>query len=159
MIHYGRFFVVFGRHFSRLLINSTIMEGWECRSICSRDSQKFADCATSPLPAILGVILLEIKVSCTAKPSSKGDAVPLRYPQSSVETFWDIPLSSAQRTRPCRCGTGSREKVRQSWTFFRELNRRTAVRHCLRLRERQKKGTPFGVPFCMRWFTFCLFLR
>ena len=52
-----------------------------------------------------------------AKPSSKGDAVPLRYPQSSVETLWDIPLSSAQRTRPCRCGTGSGEKVRQSWTF------------------------------------------
>jgi len=31
--------------------------------------------------------------------------------------------------------------------FFRELNRRTAVRRCLRLRERQEKGTPFGVPF------------
>ena len=50
------------------------------------------------------------------RPASKGDAVPLRYPQSSVETLWDIPLSSAQRTRPCRYGTGSRETVRQSRT-------------------------------------------
>ena len=75
MIHYERFFVVFGRHFSRLLINSIIMEGWECRSICSYASQKFADCATSPLPAILGVISPEIKVSCTADLQKSGVSV------------------------------------------------------------------------------------
>ncbi len=122
MIHYGRFFVVFGRHFSRLLINSTIMEGWECRSICSRDSQKFADCATSPLPAILGVILLEIKVSCTADAlaDSKGDSVPLRYLGSSGETSGDIPLSSARQTRPCN-GARAVEKKSGRAGLFQEI--------------------------------------
>ena len=52
-----------------------------------------------------------------AKPSSKGDAVPLRYPQSSVETLWDIPLSSAQRTRPCNGARAVEKKSGKAGLF------------------------------------------
>ena len=47
-----------------------------------------------------------------------GDFIPPIYEKSSRGNFFDTPLSSARRTRPRRCGTGSSIKVRRSWTFM-----------------------------------------
>ncbi|MFR2289725.1 MAG: hypothetical protein ACLS69_08140, partial [Butyricicoccus sp.] len=66
-----------------------------------------------------------------------GTLSPLDTEKVPKETFSDNPLSSAQRTRPRRCGAGSGIKVRQSWTLIRNLMRRTAVRlFCLFRRKR-----------------------
>ena len=89
----------------------------------------------------------------------RGTPSPLRYPGSSGETSGDIPLSSARRTRPCRCEHGQWRKSPAEPDFFRELNRRTAVRRCLRLRERQRQAHRSVCLFVCVGLRFAYFLR
>ena len=91
----------------------------------------------------------------------RGTPSPLDTPEV-LEKLPGISPSRLHGRRDRATEHGQWRKSPAEPDFFREFDRRTAVRRCLRLRERQEKGTPDGCAFLYMMgglgkFLFCLF--